>query len=272
MSAERWSIDGEIIDTCNCDVICPCTMGSPASYGSCLGNVTWCIDEGFYGDVDLSGCIAQLAINAPGPYFDDGNWRVALYGHASATREQRESLEAIFLGQAGGFFGDWRDMMSEIVGVRWVPIQVERRGRKRVVRIDGVLDIDADAIVGPNEDETATLVNPPFWKGAPYPATLGRSERFTYKDFDLEWEGNGKACSFSSLPRIEVAQAVPERVPQRGTFLRGARGEGSRRRCESARDPSRESARIAYAEGAWRDHHQGDDLTIDRRPERKEPR
>ncbi len=32
---------------------------------------------------------------------------------------------------------------------------------------------------------------------APYPANLGRSERFTYKDFDLEWEGNGKACSFS---------------------------------------------------------------------------
>ena len=87
-----------------------------------LGNVTWCTwDEGFYGDVDLSGCIAQLAVHAPGPYFDDGNWRVALYGQASATPRQRESLEAIFLGQAGG--GDWRTMMSEIVGVRWVPIE-----------------------------------------------------------------------------------------------------------------------------------------------------
>ena len=50
---------------------------------------------------------------------------------------------------------------------------------------------------GASEDETAQLVNPPFWKGAPYPATLGRSHRFTYKDFDLAWEGNGKACSFS---------------------------------------------------------------------------
>ena len=60
-----------------------------------------------------------------------------------------------------------------------------------------VLDIDAEAITGASEDETAQLVNPPFWKGAPYPATLGRSHRFTYKDFDLAWEGNGKACSFS---------------------------------------------------------------------------
>ena len=105
----------------------------------------------------------QLAIHAPGPYFDDGNWRVVMYGHGSATPRQRESLEAIFLGQAGGFFGDWRNMMSEIVGVRWVPIEVEREGRKRIVRIEGVLDIEAEAIVGSNEDENAKLVNPPFW-------------------------------------------------------------------------------------------------------------
>ncbi len=88
-------------------------------------------------------------------------------------------------------------MMNEVVGVRWVPIEVERKGRKRIVRIDGVLDIDAEAIVGASENENAMLVNPPFWKGAPYPANLGRSQRFTYKDFDLAWEGNGKACSFS---------------------------------------------------------------------------
>lgn len=197
MADKKWSIDGEIIDTCNCEVICPCTMGSPASYGSCLGNITWCIDEGFHGDVDLSECTAQLAIHAPGPYFDDGNWRVVLYGNVSASKLQRDSLEVIFLGRAGGFFGDWRAMMSEIVGVRWVPIEVERKGRKRIVRIEGVLDIDAEGIVGSDENDNAQLVNPPFWKGAPYPANLGRSKRFTYKDFDLEWEGNGKACSFS---------------------------------------------------------------------------
>ena len=151
MAGEQWSIDGEIIDTCNCEVISPCTMGSPASYGSCLGNVTWCIDEGFFSDIDLSDCIAQLAI------------------HASAIPQQREALVAIFLGQAGGFFGEWRTMMSEVVGVRWVPIDVERKGRKRIVRIEGVLDIDAEAILGSSENENATLA----------------------------WEGNGKACSFS---------------------------------------------------------------------------
>ena len=122
MANNKWSIHGEIIDACNCEVICPCTVGLPASDGRCLGNVTWCIEDGYYGSVDLSGCIAILAIHAPGPYFDDGNWRLAMYGHEAATPEQREALQTIFLGQAGGFFGEWRALMTEIVGVRWVPM------------------------------------------------------------------------------------------------------------------------------------------------------
>ncbi len=89
--------------------------------------------------------------------------------------------------------------MTEIVGVRWVPIVVERTGRKRIVRIAGVLDMQAAGIAGANADENAQLVNPPFWKGAPFPANLGRAKHYTYHDddFDLQWEAPGKACSFS---------------------------------------------------------------------------
>lgn len=197
MANDKWSIHGEIIDTCNCEVICPCTMGSPASYGRCLGNVTWCIDDGFHGDVDLSGCVVMLAVHAPGPYFNDGDWRVAMYGNESATSRQRGSLEAIFLGRLGGFFGPWRELTREVLGVRWVPITVERAGRKRIVRIADVLDIEAEGIAGEDADEVARLVNPPFWKGAPFPANLGRSQQYAYHDFDLGWDAPGKACSYS---------------------------------------------------------------------------
>lgn len=197
MPETNWSFDGEIIDTCNCDVICPCTVGAPASFGSCLGNITWCIDSGRYGDVDLAGCIAQIAVNAPGPYFDDGNWRIVLYGDDSATPAQRNAVETIFLGRAGGFFDHWRELTNEVVGVRWLPIDVQRVGWKRIVRIEGVLEIDAEAIAGADGEGVAQLVNPPFWKGAPFDAILGRSKRYVYKDFDLGWDGDGKACSFS---------------------------------------------------------------------------
>lgn len=143
MESPPWSIHGEIIDTCNCEVLCPCTMGAPATEGKCLGNVLWSIDAGRYGSLDLTGLAVVLAVYAPGPKFDDGNWRVAMYGDERATAEQRDALETIFLGRAGGFFGHWRQLTAEVVGVKWVPISVERPGRKRSVRIGEVLDIEA---------------------------------------------------------------------------------------------------------------------------------
>ena len=141
MESYPWRIHGEIIDTCNCEVICPCTLGAPPTEGKCLGNVLWSIDEGRYGSVDLTGLAVVLALYAPGPKFDDGNWRVAMYGDERATSEQRGTLETIFLGRAGGFFDEWRGLTAEVVGVKWLPIQVERVGRKRTVRIGEVLEI-----------------------------------------------------------------------------------------------------------------------------------
>ncbi|MGH2376821.1 MAG: DUF1326 domain-containing protein [bacterium] len=195
--ATKWHIHGEIIDTCNCEVICPCTVDAPATYGKCLGAVTWSIDDGRYGPVELTGLTVILAIYAPGPKFYDGNWRVAMYGDERATSQQRDALQTIFLGRAGGFFGRWRQFTAEVVGLRWVPIEVERRGQRRAVRIRDVLDIEAEAIAGREPGSFAELVNPPFWKGAPFPAKLGRSTQFRYGDFDLKWEAPGKACSFS---------------------------------------------------------------------------
>ena len=59
-------------------------------------------------------------------------------------------------------------------------------------------DRDGDIIRVDGWDFT-NLLNPPFWKGAPFPANIGRSSRFRYEDFDLHWEAPGKACSFSEF-------------------------------------------------------------------------
>ncbi len=199
MATNGWSLHGEIIDTCNCEVVCPCMVGSAPTHGACLTDVTWCIDDGHYGTVDLAGLIVVLAVHAPGPKFNDGHWRLAMYGDQRATPEQRQALETIFLGRAGGFFGPWRERTAELLGVRWPPIEVERAGRSRTVRIRNVLDIQAQALVGPNTNSFTELDNPPFWKGKPFRAKLGRSTEFRYRDYDLKWEAPRRACSFSEF-------------------------------------------------------------------------
>src|SRR5262245_7968557 len=114
MESQAWSIHGEIVDTCNCEVICPCTLGAQATEGKCLSNVLWSVNEGRFGPVALTGLGGVLAIYAPGPKFDDGSWRVAMYGDERATSAQRDALQTIFLGRAGGFFGHWRQLMAEV--------------------------------------------------------------------------------------------------------------------------------------------------------------
>ena len=62
-----------------------------------------------------------------------------------------------------------------------------------------MLDIEGEGIAGPQAGSCTQLLNPPFWKGAPFPANIGRSSRFRYEDFDMHWEAPGKACSFSEF-------------------------------------------------------------------------
>src|SRR5689334_10809404 len=63
-----------------------------------------------------------------------------------------------------------------------------------------------------------------------------------------------------ALPRVEVAQALPRRLPQRGRVLRGARGADPGRRGEGARALARPGQRHAGAEGPRRDHDRRVDL------------
>src|SRR5690349_22027506 len=64
-----------------------------------------------------------------------------------------------------------------------------------------------------------------------------------------------------ALPRVEVAQALPRLLPQRGRVLRGARGADPRRRRQGARAPARPRQRHAGAEGPRRDHDRRLDLS-----------
>ena len=105
MEAQPWSIHGEIIDTCNCEVICPCTLGAPATDGKCLGNVLWSIDEGRYGAIALTGLAVVLAVYAPGPRFDDGNWRVAIMETSAQLQRNARPLKPSFSGGREAFSG-----------------------------------------------------------------------------------------------------------------------------------------------------------------------
>jgi hypothetical protein len=139
---EMWRIGGSYFESCNCEAICPCrridgTSGGRSTYGECLGVLSWVIDEGIAGRVPLAGLNVALALR----YHDDepgSPWRYVLYLDERADAAQREALEAIFTGGAGGdalthFPWVWKD--ADRVAVRCVEIEVSHEPRRQWLRV-----------------------------------------------------------------------------------------------------------------------------------------
>ena len=101
-----WRVQGEYLESCNCEAICPCRMiggvpGGRSTYGECFGLLSWHIKDGSAGALDLTGLNVALACR----YDDDepgSPWSLVLYLDETGDAEQRAALEAIFLGVAGG--------------------------------------------------------------------------------------------------------------------------------------------------------------------------
>src|SRR3954454_1913199 len=88
-----WRISGTYIEACNCDAVCPCRRiggrsGGRSTYGVCEGALSWAIERGHAGDVDLTGLAAVLACR----YDDDepgSPWDFFLYVDERADEGQR---------------------------------------------------------------------------------------------------------------------------------------------------------------------------------------
>jgi hypothetical protein len=127
---EPWHMKGELMLSCNCTVFCPCVISlgkhkPTEGYCQTWGGVK--IDDGRYGEVELSGLALGLIIEIPG-LMSRGNWTAGVYVDNAADPYQMKALTRIFSGQAGGtthllsilvgkFLGVWQeDVKYEIDG------------------------------------------------------------------------------------------------------------------------------------------------------------
>ena len=141
-SSEGFRIRGSYFESCNCDPVCPCRRiggraGGRSTHGVCLGVLSWLIDEGDAGGVDLAGQPVALALR----YSDDepgSPWTWVLYLDVRGSDDQRSALEAIFTGSLGGdakTHFPWVWKASERLAVRAVEIEVDHTPRRQWLRV-----------------------------------------------------------------------------------------------------------------------------------------
>ncbi len=203
--AETWSIRGEYMESCNCEVLCPCLLGKRDERGSALARPTeghcdvpmlFQIHDGHYGQVRLNGTLVGLAIYTPGP-MGLGDWTFALYLDERATPPQREASEKIFSGQSGGavgrFFGP---LIKHRLPNRVVPMELGRDGRKGWARIPGILDVEYEGIEG--LDGAASWLDNlrHFVSRRLYTC---RSTRSVFRDHGLDWNNAGRNAYYANF-------------------------------------------------------------------------
>ena len=159
-----WQLSGTYLEACNCEAICPCRriggrQGGRSTYGVCLGSLSWQIEEGDAGGVDLAGMRAVLANR----YDDDEEgspWSFFLYLDERADKLQREALEGIFLGRLGGtpevqFPWVWKP--SALLGVRQVAIEIDHTPGRGWFRAGGFVEVRVSGPVASGETVTCVI-------------------------------------------------------------------------------------------------------------------
>ena len=98
-----WSLKGEYVETCSCELMCPCNLSLDhgATYDFCRVTLAFNIREGQVDGTDISGRRVVLIADTP-KVMTEGNWRLGVYVDDQADDAQFDQLVKVFGGQLGG--------------------------------------------------------------------------------------------------------------------------------------------------------------------------
>jgi hypothetical protein len=185
-----WNIKGAYVETCSCELMCPCNMSLDhgATYDYCRVTLVFDIHEGEVEGTDVGGLRVAAIADTP-KVMTEGNWRLGVFVDDRATDEQMDKLVGVFGGQLGGPMAGLAPLVGEMLGVERAPIEVVHDGLKHSVRVGDAIDFEIEDIV-PFGVETGQPVR---FQGGSHPVasdlTMAEATRSRINAFGIEYEG-----------------------------------------------------------------------------------
>jgi len=185
-----WNLKGSYVETCSCDLICPCnaTFDHGATYDYCRATLGFKIREGEIDGTDVGGLNVVAIIDTP-KVMTDGNWKLGMFIDERASDEQAEKLGAVFGGQMGGPMESLGPLVGEVVGVERAPIEITDDGIRHSIRVGDAIDFEIEDIV-PFGVETGEPVR---FQGMFHPAgsnlTIAEARGSKIDAFGISYEG-----------------------------------------------------------------------------------
>lgn len=137
-----WRIEGQYMETCNCEFICPCigsNLTARPTEGDCKAAIAMRIDKGEKDGVSLDGIPFIVLMRSPGA-MADGDIKVGLIVDERADEAQTQAIVEIASGAAGGPMAALAPLVSELAGVEKRPISFEMDGLNRTVTAGDLID------------------------------------------------------------------------------------------------------------------------------------
>ena len=175
-----YKLEGELLEVCNCDVLCPCWIGENPDRGTCESSLAYHFTSGEIDGVDISGLTVATTVNIPGNVLE-GNWRQAIYIDDAASDEQAQMLTGVFTGEKGGPMADLAKLVGEVAQVRRAAISFEVEEGKGKYTVDDFVHAEMEPYRGPTGEPT-TLVESIFSTIPGSPAYVAKARVFRLDD------------------------------------------------------------------------------------------
>jgi hypothetical protein len=196
--AENWQLKGDWFDVCRCRVPCACTFAQAPDEDVCEAILAWHITEGNYGDVNLD----DLSVVAVGTF--EGNiWageaknsKMGFFIDERADDAQREAIQTIFGGDAGGWPAGFAELIEDVLGIEYAPIDFElEEGQRWRVEVSGKARGSAEALTGPTSPDTPVQVHnaPGAEVGPGQVATYATASEDEVEAFGMKWSWPGRS-------------------------------------------------------------------------------
>ena len=193
-----WAIKGELILNCNCTVFCPCviSLGKHApTEGYCQAWAGVRIDEGHYGDEDLSGLNVGLVLEIPG-LMARGGWKAAAYIDDRASHAAYEALIKIFSGQAKGTTGLFKVLVSEFLGAERAPVEFTTEGNARRLMVGKTIQGEVVPVPG-NQGKDIVVTNSEYWMGPDI--TVATATKGRVRAYGRVWDFDGRSAEICQI-------------------------------------------------------------------------
>ncbi|MEM9427713.1 MAG: DUF1326 domain-containing protein [Pseudomonadota bacterium] len=193
-----WAIKGELILNCNCTVFCPCVVSlgqHPPTEGYCQ---TWGgvrIDEGHFGDEDLSGLNIGLLIEIPG-LMARGSWKAAVFVDDRASDAAYDGLVDIFSGKARGTTGLFGVLVAEFLGAERAEISYENEGKTRRLMVGKKIQGEVVPVEG-HKGEDIVITNTQYWMGPDI--TVATANKGRVRAFGRVWDFDGRSAEICQI-------------------------------------------------------------------------